>query len=824
MKSTRYGYAILVLILVGATILWLRNRDILSDLYDYSSMITAAGKIEAGLKPYTDFRSTMQSACYLLPQPVEWIFGRSYLGLTWGGLILSLGGALAVFALLRPSLGAITAALITGAVSWAGFAQHVIIFYNPVGLLCLAVVVFVLANPTRGGNLRDWRTWLLCVALLIGGANKINFQALTIGLGGLLTLRAGASGVIGWRRVLATWGALLGFGLFIPIGLELWWTGATPNEWYFNVVGLAEARVSYVSKIFTLKAYLAPTYTLHKHVLFESLHTVGLLALGLLTMMAWRQISRQKFSEAAHPHVLQAVLCLTALAMGVGGVLLTITNVEIITLTSLGVLVGAAALTMSHNIAHLKASRIVLGGVALIWITTGGFAAWKGARTLYARSDVDRTPFVRLENAPSELAYLEGVRLDADLRESLLLTAKEIQKIKAGNGNLSGVLFGPTLEWMERDTPESILRGMPVWYDLGTSLQQSDTSWLIDRFESKPIDRIFLHPDWESWPADFHIWLNQNFRTIPLGQVVKLYERRTKRNLARTAMTFADSSALAMLDHTGSQIHVRRTQGEAAQLLTFTSSPWGDYFGTSGNWTWAWDHPVRTVEGMFVATTATKLTTAVQIDYRILSLIDDNPIVLSTRTITLTPDQPDFRAPFRVEPNGTRLVFEIETSGDQSNSVTAGWREIRIPHVGDTQDEGVPPGLNITGTARRTILAADDFIWLRISGESQSAGENDPITVPFEAWKSAPVAGKRWQATVHVSPQTKADSTPPIVMLVWCKSTRLEIIHQEVLPIQTGSYSIEGRPPESGGWMGLIVRPLQRDKSLNTQFKIEGWQ
>ena len=48
--------------MAAATAIWVRNRDILSDTYDYSSLITAAGKVEAGLKPYVDFRSTMQSA------------------------------------------------------------------------------------------------------------------------------------------------------------------------------------------------------------------------------------------------------------------------------------------------------------------------------------------------------------------------------------------------------------------------------------------------------------------------------------------------------------------------------------------------------------------------------------------------------------------------------------------------------------------------------------------------------------------------------------------------------------------------------------------
>ena len=35
-----------LLMLLGAAGFWLRNRDILSDLYDYSSMIAAPGKID----------------------------------------------------------------------------------------------------------------------------------------------------------------------------------------------------------------------------------------------------------------------------------------------------------------------------------------------------------------------------------------------------------------------------------------------------------------------------------------------------------------------------------------------------------------------------------------------------------------------------------------------------------------------------------------------------------------------------------------------------------------------------------------------------------
>lgn len=288
-------------------------------------------------------------------------------------------------------------------------------------------------------------------------------------------------------------------------------------------------------------------------------------------------------------------------------------------------------------------------------------------------------------------------------------------------------------------------------------------------------------------------------------------------------MTFADSSALAMLDHTSSQIHVRRTSGTASELLTFTSSQWGDYFGTPGNWTWTWDFPTRSVKGLFIATATAKLSGSVQVVWSIISLSDGNRHVLSTGTVKLGPDRAEFCTPFWVQPNGGLISFEIEISGKQAKSITAGWREIRIPHVGDSPDEPVPPGLNITGNAQPANLPDGSLIQLRVSGETQLDGEKNPLSVPFEAWKSAPEAGKLRQAVLHVSPQNKPDSTLPIVMLVWCKSTRLEILHQEALPIESGTFTIEGRTPESGGWLGLVVRPLEREKSLKSRLHILQW-
>lgn len=813
--------------LIGATVFWLRNRDILSDLYDYSSMIAAVGKVEAGLKPYADFRSTMQSACYVLPDLVEQVFGHNYLGLTWGGLLLSLGGALALFVLLRGNCGTLPAAAITAAVTWAGFAQHVIIFYNPLGLLCLAIVVFGLARPPGARSWRDPRTWLVLGALVVGGANKINFQALTLGLGGLLILRAGVTGDFSWKRVFGWWFILLGFGVILPIALELWWTGATPREWYFNVIGLAEARVDLVQLILSPQAYLAPTYTLHRHVLLRPMHTIGLAVLLVVAAMAWRRISRRIAGDGnpgrQRVFPLRAVLVLTVLAAGAGGVLLTITNIEIITLTSSGLLVGAVAIAISFGIARRYATQWILGAAATLWIVVGGYAAWTGSRVLFGRASTDRAPFVRLVNAPASLRYLEGVRLDAGLHESLLLTAGELERLEAARGDLAHVLFGPTLEWMERDHPESILRGMPIWYDLGTSLQTTDTPWLIDNLQDKSIEHILVHPDWENWPRSFRHWLRENFRVTPLGRVVKHYELHAKPGMDRTIMTLADNNPFALLDRAANQIHVRTTRGLGDHIVTFESSPWGEFFGTTGNWTWWWGGPTRIVEGTFVAVAPPRTRDTVPLTWRIIADPDGQAVELASGRFNLSPGQTTVRAPFRVEPNGRALAFKIEMANDPAKTVTAGWRDMRILEVGEVTGESVPPGLRIDKPAHEFTLPDGTVVWQRIGSALRSNHPPAGFPLPFEAWKKDAGSPGTWQVTLDTTPYSNPGGVAPIVMLVWCKSTRFEILTQEVAPLKSGPHTLTGWIPEPGGWMGVIVRPVERDKPLDRSPRLLRW-
>lgn len=823
-RAQKTGLLLLLLVLLGATLCWARNRDILSELYDYSSMIAAAGKVEAGLRPYADFRSTMQSASYVLESLVEIIAGRSYLGLTWGGLALSLAGAFTIFGLLWRRFGAVFAALIAGAFTWAGFAQHVIIFYNPVGLLCLAVVCFGLIEIPGPRAWKVPRTWLVLAALVLGGANKINFQALALGLATLLILRAAVAGEITWRRLGLWWAALLGFGVAAPFGLELWWTGATLHQWYFNVVELAHGRVKLLPQVLSLHPYLVPAHPLYKHVLFRPLPAAGLIALILITIAAWRRIPALIAVQSRpvwRAWGLRGILLALALAAVGGGVLLTITNIEIITLTSLGVVVGVVMLAGSFGIARSRSVRAILLAACGLWMVVGGYAAWVGARVLFGRESLDRSTYVRLTHPPPELAYLKGVRLDANLYHSLMLTADELDKIRQARGTLSHVWFAQGMEWLERDSPDTIMRGMPVWYEVGASLRPHDGPWLRAHLAAKDTDRIFVNPSWENWPPRFRNWLHASFRAVNLGGYARLYERRNDVRVPSVPATFSEQEPLALIERTDSQIHLRATRTEARHEVGFHGSPWGDFYGTNGGWTWFWPQPSRIVEGTLVAEARQASDHPVEVRWRIIASPKQNKQVLWSGQYQLTASSGPMRAPFRVAPNGRPLAFEI-IAGD---GVIAGWRQMRIEDVdlGGQVSTEPPPGL-ILPTAAETLKTPEGATaWRRLPPGWNTPPVGGWQATPFEVWMPDLSNAPSWQATLAIKPAHQANGVTPIIMLLWYKAGRLGLQTQMAPPVTEGTFTIQGRLPDTGGVIGIVVRPASAGQPLNAELRIVRW-
>ncbi len=814
--------------MLGVTVaIWWRNHDILGDLYDYSSVIAAAGKIEAGLKPYVDFRSTMQSSTYLLNRAAELAFGRNYLGLTGGGLVVSLFGTVALFALWRRTFGLLGGLALTAAVVWAGLAQHVVVFYNTIGILCVAIVVTGVAYCPRFSKPWAWDQALVLGALVLGGMNKLNFQFLGLALAAVLVVEAQVAARISRRDMLVSLLVLAGAGIVIPWVGEWWWTGATPALWFENLVTLAGERVDSWHRLAEPMIYAGPAYDLHHHIPFKHLTAAGLLLLAGVGYRAWRVMwsaSRAGKQRSAGG----AVLLVYVMGAALGGVLLTITNVETITLTSLAFVIAAAALWIA-GVAPAGPTRAGVAGLAwlvpaagLFWAVDGGIAAWNGSRILYSSKNVDRSVFERVQGGPPALRYFAGVRLDANLHHSLLLVTRELDHLQSRRGNLSGVMFGPAFEWLERAYPETIMRGMPVWYHVGTSLRADDGEWLVEQLARHRVDRILAHPGWEIWPAGFQAMLTRDYQSIPLGTIARLHEKIVGEQSSLPSGSPGVQEPLAIVERTGSNLHLLGSP--VPEGFGYFTSPWGDYLGREGGWTWNWTSGLAIVEGQIVGQRLGDSVQPGHFTVRISTIEAQGPgVELWRATATIEAGLAWARLPFRITPYGRPVQIHVEPIDGVSQVWHFGCREVQIRQTINLAEQNPPP----------TVVAADGKAvqwpdgkqgWFR-SMDPLSADPTTGLHSPFEMWidrrndSSTP-----WRVKLEIEPAESANGTPPVMMLLWYRSGRIELLSQQVIdPQGPKEISVEGWMVESGGWIGVAVRSLEKGKNFNVKVRVKEW-
>ena len=390
--------------LLTVILIWQRNRDILRDVYDYSTVITAAGKIEAGLRPYTDVRSPMQTSVYYFNWLAEKYFGATYLGLTCGGLIQAIGGGCLLYWIFRRNFGATGAILLAGAVMLSGLIQHVVFFYNPIGIVCFGLIVVGLAAEPRLWPVRSAETVLVYLGLFIGGTNKLNYQGLAMVIGGLLQVRACATGSSTARQCALNVALLLVAGLVLPIAFELVWS---LHQWFDQVVLMPGERYDAIKQAFDPLIFFRPAHDFHHHLLFRPIAGLGLVL--LLVVGAW--FLRQKVTiRGGIPD--RFLRCILIAVCVVGSALLMVTNYETVMLTSLAFLLSAIALFIAcrrdflhplprgkahdvHRHGGRRIERVILI-CSVVWSICGGYAAWYGSRVLYAQNPPPLSDSVRL--------------------------------------------------------------------------------------------------------------------------------------------------------------------------------------------------------------------------------------------------------------------------------------------------------------------------------------------------------------------------------------------------------------------------------------------
>jgi hypothetical protein len=797
---------------------WLRNRDILRDLFDYSTVITAAGKVEAGFKPYTGVRSPMQSSVYLFNYATERIFGRSYLGLTFGGLVQALGGALLLRWMLRHSLGAVAATLVALAVVLAGPLQHEVFFYNPIGILCLGLVLFGLAAEPRLWPVPSLRLAVVFAALLVGGINKLNYQGATLVLAGLLSLAAWSTGRI--NRLAAAQNLLLLIlaGCILPLAFELAWTGATFAQWFDDVVLLPTARLQLVEQVTDWSIYRHPVYAFHHHILMKGAGGVGLgllLATGIwLFWDAWANRSRWP------DWLVRVALILGGCLMGA---LLMITSHETVLLTSLAYPILAVALYLQYRRPGQPVDRWVgrvLLAATLCWSVAGGYAAWHGSRLLYGPNPPPLSAYVRVHSRSRALAYLEGIRMLPAEIDAWERTAARLRSLEDEEGKLSGVLLGPTMEWLERAYPEAIVRREPIWYDAGTTLHEGDAAY-FKQLLGGGTHRLITHKDWQAWPESITQLLHLGYRLERVGSRDMLYHPRGPALPSVAAEAGDVPNPTAYRNATNSNVLITATRFSAGMAIS--AAPTGGAFGAKHDTNWSWPLGASDLQGRAVARLDANATEPATVTFRVMADDADNGAILLELPVRLSPQKREVELPLSLQPGGRPLWFETVITSGKPGTVFGGWREMRITHATEAGPSPVLPFRHRLKQAYPAVTVEQpENVWFTRSGDLMQPG--DWADVPAENWRrdDARAGLVRIRVELETNPDDPAD--PVVVTLAWYRAGRFEIMTEKMIDLRvTHSVTLQAKVTEPGGWVGLLARPAG-GRGAGHRIRILSWE
>lgn len=794
--------------------IWMHNRDILRDFFDYSILIAAAGKIEAGLKPFTGVRSPMQSSVYLFNYASELVAGRSYLGLTWGGLAQALGGGWLILALVGRKLGGWGAFVTALAITLAGSLQHVLFFYNPIGIICYSVVLLGMAMNPRLDLGRSWRGYAVLAALFVGGINKLNFQGAALVLGGMLALWACVGRRITPAGLARSWGLMALFGVGMPIFFELWWTGASLRQWLDNVVLLPTVRQTGLTRIFDPGIYLHPVHDFHHHLLVPAIGGIGLLLLGGCGFrLGWWDGTRAWGARL----VAVGLLVVGALMGG----LLMLTNNESVLLTSLAYPVLAMAIYLfqreNRPAADPWLGRMVMAAM-MLWAGVGGYAAWHGSRVLYAQNPPPRSAYVRVEVNTGPLAFFNGVRMLPEQREAYEWVAARLETFKDADGRLTGVLFGPGFEWMERIYPESIVPLAPVWYHAGTSLTEGDQEY-FQRLLAGGRSRLVTQKGWEEWPASIRQWLRTAYRAEYVGSRDVIYHPRLPMapeptaagDLNVTTAEFRATESNVMLPATRITDNLKLYRTEAGSIF-------GAYFSNS----WAWPMGARSFQGRAVAQLKGAAVGVHHVTFRVMAGHAETGELLWEAPVVLTPQRPRASLAFALQAGGRPVWLQALVGENSAEQVLAGWREVRITEAGEAESTpALPFNRKLELRANLSTGPGPNQLWFGRGSARQSA--NGWSLVPAEFWRKQASSSSRLEVTFEFEANPSAPADPVVVGLVWYRAGRIELMTEQSFDLRNvGRTTLRAWLPEPNGWVGLIARPAGGD-GVGHRVRIVSW-
>lgn len=516
--------------------IWHRNYNLLGDFYDYSIVTSAGGYLQAGLRPYHDFSSPLQSLTIYLCYFAELVFGHRYLALGYANLVLGLGFYLLMLWLLRgrlpPLLGVLTAAALTVATVF----QHGILWYNSIAIVLMTLLVCgaaVLYQQRRVSALLGW----ICVLLFLSSMCKINFHALGLalvcGILGLLLFRLDNGKR---KRLLRFLPVVLLAGLVLGPVVELLVNGITFHEFVENVMKTPQGRLQSFYWFLDPTFYLGSISEAHYPDDWSSgIFLRGLLPYGLCAYLVLKsEKTVQAQTSGTGLFSMRYLAPIMLLLFFFTGMLLAATNSETEILTASFLVTGlvAAFIMFQGEMSPLQSfwfkTSIFL--VSAYFFVAGSASAFMHSRVRFGErlsALKNAVPFYSAESiSPTLTRYFSGVQFTEPARSRLTKVVAFMEKNDL-NSHPQKVYWGPGLEILNRVYGNVPAGGLPLWYHLGVSVKNDDGPRIVEALKHEDFEWIVTARWIEQMPAAVRDYLNSDYEKLENDNIVLLHRRRS---------------------------------------------------------------------------------------------------------------------------------------------------------------------------------------------------------------------------------------------------------------------------------------------------------
>ncbi len=782
--------------LLFALLPWWHNRHYQRDLYDYGVTMAGVGRVMGGERPYTDFGSPLQSAQFLSNAAIEWMTGPSYLNLTWGGA-LAIALSLVLFTAAFARRWPFGAALLLGtALSVATAAQHLIIYFNALGGICLVLAATAAAAaPVLQRRTLSWHL-LLGGALWLGGMTKLNWHLVALTLATAWPVRAALKEKASRRAAAGLLALIVLSGVVLPVATELAWTGASLPTWYYNVVAnpLHGDRAGDLHAVLTPGFYLHPPHDFYGRLPVSQFGLLGVIAClavtGVAVHRAWRQRDRVDLVLAP----------LAGLLVLLAGISLMATNYDIAVLTFgpwLGLL---AALWIGFDLpVRGWTARLGLFWPALL-LAVAWPVAWQGLRSQFGHSPAPRSTYLAAEEAGPEFAYLRGTKLPPEVVDSMRTLAAWWR----ANPAAAPSLFPLTgLEWLERCLPAPHVPHRPLWMHFGTSYGKAEWEEFFAALKrGAPHSRFIVPRAYDSWPEPMKQEFRVNYLRYEWGAVYILYDRITTPGISHRPVEF--------LHQQGGNLDSRFL----ATTMTPGRAPSGQPFIgiTRGEGVMTMLVPSHQLKATAVLASSAPVTQPLKAHFTARFLrAGQEPVTCWETDAELQPGESEKRLEANIASAGLPVEFRVRFLAEPPSGTAAGWSN---PSIQQASAAVRPPPLRPTAVAPvmldENALAALCGPGWRPDSAVAYGGElrgSDYLLAPDgELWLQVSRSTPGLDGIVAVAKRDGVLPQLPSLYAGFYKGGRLDPQVERPLDAATGRHAFRVWSAEPDGWIVIAMQ------------------